>query len=142
MVQYTQGSGDMYREERIARLKQCKEQVKSLSSKIENREATIARMIESNNRDRLKLEKISLLIEKEEAALYPKIKREKKKPTKQYNNFDNCQNSRIGLNNSTVLFPVAECDLHKCYLSYQHVRKRKCVMKMCKHLKWIDNGML
>lgn len=128
----------MYYEERIERLRKWKEQAKSKSEKIESREEHIARMLDANNKDRVGLEKLLLLIEKEEKALYPK---KKVKPSKHYDNFDNCSNENIGLNNSTVLFPVAECVLHKCFLSYQHVRKRKCVMKMCKHLKWIDSSI-
>ena len=43
----------------------------------------------------------------------------------------------VGLFNSVCKNPEAICDLKNCFLSYKDVRKRKCLFKMCKHLKWL-----
>lgn len=40
----------------------------------------------------------------------------------------------MGLNNKKCIAPYVKCALHNCMLSYEDVRKRKCVMKMCVHM--------
>lgn len=124
-------------QEIITKTRDLKHKIKGIKTKISNTEEHIARIINDNNKDKIQLQKFILELEKLEFD--KKSEKKENKPIPIYKNFDNCKNENIGLYNTTVLFPVAKCNLHKCYLDYQNVRKRKCVMRMCKNFEWVQD---
>lgn len=58
------------------------------------------------------------------------LKMEKQYPTLD----DQCD---MGLRGKPCNAPWAKCELHNCLLSYKNVRRRKCVMRMCKHMEYV-----
>lgn len=123
---------------------QLLDRISKAESKIQSRKEHIAQMIDANNREQVKLEKLLLSLEKlesEQSLNHSKVRPRSPKQSKtSFLSFENCDIPNIGLFNKTVLFPVAKCNLHQCYLSYPDVRKRKCVMRMCKHMEWVQDN--
>lgn len=123
----------MYKREMEARIAKLKE-------KIKNRDEQIASMIAANNADKLRLERLKLSLEAKISE--EELNRAKAKPNSPkrgrdvqvYRSLSDCES--VGLYNKTVLFPVAKCKLHNCYLDYGDVHKRRCAIRMCKHMEW------
>lgn len=119
---------------------QVVERILHIKEDIQKRDDLIAKLIEKNNSERQKLSRFELRLQQldsdaafQRAKVRPQSPKTKKKD---FLSLDSCEN--MGLFNKIVLFPVAKCKLHNCYLTYQDVRKRKCVMRMCKHMEWVD----
>lgn len=122
--------------------KQIFERIQCLREDIQKRDDNIAKLIEKNNIERQKLNRFELRLQQlDSEAAFQRAKVRPQSPktkSKDFLSLDSCEN--IGLFNKIVLFPVAKCKLHNCYLTYQDVRKRKCVMRMCKHMEWVDES--
>lgn len=124
---------------------ELKKRIAHLEEKVKNRDAMIASLIEKNNAEKLRLERLKLSLHakiSEEKLQRAKARPNSPKAGKQYSGYlslSDCEN--MGLNNRTVLFPVAKCKLHNCYLDYGDVRKRNCVFRMCKHMEWVTEGL-
>lgn len=123
---------------------ELKERIRALENKIKKRDEYIAEMIAKNNSDKLRLSKLKLSLEKKIAdEAFQRAKARPKSPkagktTIGYHSLSDCEHA--GLYNKIVLFPVAKCKLHNCYLDFGDVRVRKCVMRMCKHMEWINEN--
>nr|DAP10830.1 MAG TPA: hypothetical protein [Caudoviricetes sp.] len=126
-------------------INEIRKRISDLEKKIENRDAQIASMIEKNNHDKLRLSKLKLLLDAKISEEKFRFAKERPKSPKrgknniQYMSLSDCDN--IGLYNKVVLFPVAKCKLHNCYLDYKDVRKRNCAMRLCKHLEWVQDEL-
>lgn len=126
----------MYKDEILRR-------IASLEEKIKSRDELIATLIEKNNSEKLRLSQLRLKLEakiSEEALQRAKARPKSPKNGKKkfaYLSLNDCEN--VGLYNKVVLFPVAKCNLHNCYLDFRDVHKRRCVMRMCSHMEWVDD---
>lgn len=125
---------------------ELRKRISVLEQKIKNRDVSIATMIEKNNHDKLRLNKLKLSLETKISELeFQKAKSKPNSPKNaknsiSYKSLSDCDH--VGLYNKVVLFPVAKCKLHNCYLDYRDVRKRNCAMRMCKHLEWVQDNMI
>lgn len=120
---------------------ELRKRIADLEEKIKNRDAMIANLIEKNNSEKLRLEKMKLNLQAkisegqlQRAKVRPKSPKAEKR-TIEFLSLSDCEN--MGLHNRIVLFPVARCKLHNCYLDFNDVRKRNCVFRMCKHMEWV-----
>lgn len=125
-------------------IEEIKGKIAKLEEKIKSRNDFISSLIDKNNQDKLRLERLKLNLQakvSEErlnlAKARPKSPKHGKRSV-EYMSLDDCKN--IGLYNRTVVFPVAKCKLHNCYLTYNDVRKRNCVFRMCRHMEWVNDS--
>lgn len=128
----------MYKQELLKR-------ISALESKIKGRDEQISALIAKNNAEKLRLNKMRLSLESklsdealQRAKSRPKSPKAGKTKTG-YLSLADCEHT--GLYNKVVLFPVAKCRLHNCYLDFGDVRKRQCVMRMCTHMEWVNDEL-
>lgn len=120
--------------------------ISSLEKKIKNRDEYISQLIKKNNEEKQKLSKMKLSLESkisEQELCRAKLRPKSPKGganKKRFISLDDCENA--GLFNKVVLFPIAKCNLHNCFLDYGDVRKRNCVMRMCKHMEWVNETQI
>lgn len=114
--------------------------IDALESKLKNKQQQLIYLQQSIKTDTEQLNKLKENKAKQEAkaqetrlqAIEQDIKAINEK---QFLTLD-CQEN-MGLHNKICTAPYAKCELHNCLLSYKNVRRRRCVMKMCRHLEYV-----
>lgn len=129
----------MQHKELLAQIENVKLRIENSTNIIREREEAIRILVKLNSKETYRLRR--LYDDLEEMQLQTIRKKRTKKRGKQSHqpNSANTNVKTIGLNHKPILFPVAKCDLHDCYLSYKNIQKKDCLNKFCKHFHWVTD---